>query len=76
LGSKLLGMDAFLMDLDILEETDKLQQTFNTEEGTTLSKLYLLDEISKFPFTDRKLLEAIFAALYCSLVLRLSRKVH
>jgi len=38
-------MDAFLLDLYILEETDKLQQTFNTEEGTTLSKLYLLDDL-------------------------------
>ena len=35
--SKLLGMDASLMDLDIREEIDKLQQTLNTEEGTTLS---------------------------------------
>lgn len=42
--------------MKILEEMNKAQ---NAEEGTTLSKLSLLEEISKFPFTDRKLREAL-----------------
>jgi len=45
--------------MKILEEMNKLQQTSNAEEGTTLSKLHLLEEIAKFPFTDRKLREAL-----------------
>jgi len=45
--------------MKILAEMDRLQQTSNAEEETTLSKLYLLDEINKFPFTDRKLRDAL-----------------
>jgi len=48
--------------MKILEEVNKLQQPSNAGEGApspTLSKLDLLEVISKFPFTDGKLRQAL-----------------
>ena len=45
--------------MKILDEMNKLQQQHSNAEESTLSKLCLLEEISKFPFTNRRLREAL-----------------
>src|SRR6266550_5177690 len=46
--------------MKILGEVNKMQQSPNAGDGTpALSKLGLLEEISKFPLTDNKLREAL-----------------